>query len=66
MPWDEEVRQIEMFAKRIIHRPNEDVAGARTLHAPASPLVIRCTNPTCQHEENYYGRGHSKFRVESR
>jgi Zn-finger protein len=43
---------------------NEDRAGGRTLHAPAAPLVIRCTNPSCRHEEDYYGRGHRKFRVE--
>jgi Zn-finger protein len=43
---------------------HEDTSGGRSLYSPAAPLVIRCTNPTCGREEDYYGRTHKKFRVE--
>lgn len=40
-------------------------ATGRDTLAPAAPLVIRCTRPDCNHEEDYYGGPHRIFRVEA-
>lgn len=39
---------------------HEDTSGGRSIYSPAAPLVIRCTNPACRREEDYYGRTHKK------
>ena len=45
---------------------HEDTSSdGRAMYSPAAPLVLRCTNPACGHAEDYYGRGHKKFRVET-
>lgn len=43
---------------------HEDTTGGHSLYSPLAPLVVRCTNPICRHEEDYYGRTHEKFRVQ--
>lgn len=44
----------------------DNTEDGRSNHVPAAPLVIRCANPTCGHESDYYGRPAKKFAVQKK